>query len=286
MTITVAVTGASGFIGSHLVNNLIHSKFNVISVQRSGVGPKDVSIRLVDLSKPEHISHKLFKNVDVVIHAAALAHSRSCTAKAYNTVNFEATEHLFHLAKISNVKKFIFISSVSVYGVNSAKTPIDILSPLNPKTHYAKSKMYSEKVLLKDNQNTIKVAVIRLPLVRGKGAPGNYGALEKLAKSDLPLPFSLANNRRSSVKIENVVNILVEMCKDENLHLGLNLLTDEPPVSTKKMIEEIRASHNKPSNLFPMPKSLLKTALMLFGKKKIYDQLYKDLVFVCSIHSK
>ena len=285
MTITVAVTGASGFIGRHLVKQLIQSRFNVITVQRSGISRGNASIRRADLSKPQHISPTLFRNVDVVIHAAALVHSRLSTAKIYNTINIEATDRLFQLAKTSNVKKFIFISTVSVYGLNSAKVPIDINFPLDPKTPYAESKMYSEKTLLNDDHKAIKVAVIRLPLVRGKGAPGNYGALEKLAKSGLPLPFSLANNRRSSVRIETVTKILVEMCENEELHLGLNLLADDPPVSTKKIIEEIGASYGISSKLFWFPKPILKTALMLFGKKTIYDQLYEDLVFVSTIRS-
>ena len=285
MTVTVAVTGASGFIGSHLVNQLIQAKFRVITVQRSGICPRKASIRRADLSKPQHISPTLFKNVDVVIHAAALVHSRSATTKIYNTINVEATERLFHLAKTSNVRKFIFISSVSVYGLNSAKVPIDINSPLDPKTPYAESKMYSEKTLLNDDHKAIKVAIIRLPLVRGEGAPGNFGALEKLAKTGLPLPFSLANNRRSSVTIETVTKTLVEMCRSEELHLGLNLLANDPPVSTKKIIEEIRASYGMSSNLFSFPKPILRAALMLFGKKTIYDQLYEDLVFVSSIRS-
>ena len=114
-----------------------------------------------------------------------------------------------------------------------------------------------------------------MPLVRGKGAPGNFGALEKLAKTGLPLPFSLANNRRSSVTIETVTKTLVEMCRSEELHLGLNLLADDPPVSTKKIIDQIRASYGMSSNLFSFPKPILRVALMLFEKKQFTTNFMK-----------
>ena len=84
------------------------------------------------------------------------------------------------------VKKFIYLSSVGVYGVNQSVNPLGIDSSVRPISPYAKAKLMSENYLLNKKCDT-KVTVLRLPLVYGKNSPGNIGTLEKLANLNIPL---------------------------------------------------------------------------------------------------
>ena len=69
-------------------------------------------------------------------------------------------------------------------------------------------------------------------------------------------------------------------------HLGINLLGNEKPISTKELIISLREENGLKPNLIPIPKALMKFCLSAIGKKKVYEQLYKDLVFISSIEKK
>lgn len=284
MVLKVGVTGGNGFIGKRIVNTLKNEGIDVVSLQRSKESDSSVEIRYFDLKLKETINKNLLIDLDIVIHIAGLAHDNFASEKQHNDINYEATKNLFNLAKLSSVKKFIFISTVAVYGLDSCSTPIDVNTITNPKTPYAKAKLMSESYILDDNETDIIVSVIRLPLVCGENAPGNFGFLEKISKTKLPLPFGITENKRSTVSVELVANVLLDAVKKLEKYNGLQILADSPPVSTKEMIVKLRKRHSISPNLIPIPKFIMKTILSIIGKKKVYNQLYEDLVFISSIN--
>lgn len=156
----ILVTGASGFIGQALCPFLEQSHYIVTKV----------SIR--DNSDIDRID---FTDIDVVIHLAALVHQmQGAPEQAYMQSNFELTKALADKAKHCGVKKFIFISTVAVYGLNSAKHKLDESAQLNPSSAYGKSKLLAEEYLQNINDDVFKVCILRLPLVYGYGAKGNF----------------------------------------------------------------------------------------------------------------
>ena len=287
--IVVGVTGANGFIGKEIANKLDKQGFKVISLQRETLNFGNYETRVFDLSKFETINEKLFYGIDIIIHTAALVHKPKSDTKSYKKINFEATKKLFDLSIRANVKKFIFLSTVAVYGRTSCSFPIDINFPVSPKSQYGASKLNAENYLLyekKEEDKTPKISIFRLPLVIGKNAPGNYGLLEKLSKLNFPLPFGLANNQRTVVSTEALANTIINGCIYLDNHLGINLLGNEKPISTKELIISLRAENGLKPNLIPIPKAVMKFCLSLIGKKKVYEQLYEDLVFISSIEKK
>ncbi|MDC0550851.1 NAD-dependent epimerase/dehydratase family protein [Amylibacter sp.] len=283
MSLVVGVTGGSGFIGKRLVRCLISEGFNVILLQRSKNKFDTIETRHFDLNEINTINKDLLDGINVVIHIAALVHNTSASKIQHNNLNFNATKKLFDISRFSNVKKFIFISTVGVYGLSHCSQIIDVQSPTNPKTAYSIAKLKSEDYLLSKKTNNPCVSVIRLPLVYGDNAPGNFGLLEKIAKKNISLPFGSANNKRSIVSVELTVKVLVDATKDQKLYLGLNLLADPYPTSTKKILTQLRQSYGMSPKLFPAPKSITKLFFSIIGKHKVYEQLYEDLVFSSSI---
>ena len=91
-------------------------------------------------------------------------------------------------------------SSVSVYGKNAFPRPISLSDTPQPISDYGSAKRHAEEYLLR-RPSHVDVAVIRLPLVHGERAPGNYGSISRLAGMPVPLPFGGAENRRSMISV-------------------------------------------------------------------------------------
>ena len=284
MMLTVGVTGGTGFLGKQLIKNLIKEDVNVISLQRSHKQIAATSTRYFDLSDLSTLNEDLLKGIDVIIHAAALVHDTSAEETKHKSLNSDTTSKLFSLSKSIGVRKFIFVSTVGVYGVSSSSSILSIGTEINPLTPYAKSKRTSEIELLGDKSSNIAVSVLRLPLIIGENAPGNYGFLEKISKTKFPLPFGSTDNKRSVISVGVAAQVMAEAAQDINIYNGLQLVCESSPISTKELIVNLRKRHLMSSNLLPIPKVIMKLFLYALGKKKIYEQLYEDLVFTSSIN--
>lgn len=279
----IAVTGGNGFIGNKILQSLIEQKIDVLSLQRSKINKHNVEIKKFELTDVSNMTYKILCDVDVVIHAAAHVHQHNSDENEYMNANFSATKNLFELCKKAKVKKFIFLSSVSVYGLNSSKNKINLNHNTSPNSFYGKSKLMCEDYLL-NTKNSVKVSVIRLPLVYGDNAPGNFGKLQKIANTNLPLPFLNLKNKRSMIDVNIVASVTSKIALNCDAHLGLHLLCEKKPFSTKEIISRHRGLNNKSLRLFSFPIFIIKIFLVLFGKRKIYEQLFEDLEFTGTIN--
>lgn len=279
MTLKIAVTGGSGFIGRAVLAALAEYDVEAISLQRSAAPNPNVEIRHFDLSA---IDPQALADIDIIIHAAALVHKQNADDDAHRVLNYAASQTLIDAARMQGVQKFIFISTVGVYGLVSSKDILTVTSPTNPQTPYAKAKLKAEDYLL-ENAGAMKVSIMRLPLVYGENAPGNYGALERLAKKNVPLPFGGIDNQRSMVDVAYAAKVIAHIAVNAEAHLGVQLLADQKPYSTQDIIQRIRKHYNMPLWLVVIPKSWMRALLTLLGKEALYQQLYEDLIFESSI---
>lgn len=141
-----------------------------------------------------------FESYDTVIHAAALVHENKNTADQYDKVNVELTFELAKKAKKEGVKHFIFLSTMSVYGLNTGH--ITASTPLNPNTPYGHSKAKAEDRLRALGSKEFIVTIIRPPMVYGPNCKGNFKTLYKIANI-VPI-FPNVNNKRSAIFIDNL----------------------------------------------------------------------------------
>ena len=126
MRIKIAVTGGGGFIGKEILLELLRNNFHAISFQRTIQNNAEVEIRYFDLSNIDDKTSKILFDVDTVIHAAALVHKEDSDSSDQISLNFESTKRLFEVCEKAKVSKFIFLSTVAVYGLISSKEKIDI----------------------------------------------------------------------------------------------------------------------------------------------------------------
>lgn len=235
----ILLTGANGFLGS-FIKAALETKGNLISL-----GTSHNNNIVCDLSNniPE------IPNVDVVIHAAGRAHvvpGTETEKEMFFKVNVDGTKNLLKaLEKSNGLKKFIFISSVSVYGLFEGKL-INEQTPLNATDPYGKSKIAAENLIAKwCEERNIFYYILRLPLIAGKNAPGNLGAMINGIKNGRYLSIGKATANKSMVLASDVG----ELISDIEGESGIYNLTDGYHPAFGELENKIAAFYRKKSPL-------------------------------------
>lgn len=200
---TLLFTGASGFLGSNIIQ-LLNGAYNIISV---GLSPQDTY--LVDIATDIPTFTDAF---DVVFHAAGKAHSVPKTEaekRLFFDVNLQGTKNLCTALERSGIPKaFIFISTVAVYGCDSGEN-ITEEHPLNGTTPYALSKIKAEKYLEGwCAMHNVKLSILRPSLIAGPNPPGNLGAMIHGIENGKYLSIAGGKARKSVLMVQDIANLL------------------------------------------------------------------------------
>jgi UDP-glucose 4-epimerase len=158
-----------------------------------------------------------FSPYDTVYHVAGIAHAdvgkvSDEIKKKYYDINTTLAIDTAKKAKSEGVKQFVFMSSMIVYGESAGygkKKVITRDTAPSPANFYGDSKWQADKGVRQLGDENFKVAVLRPPMIYGKGSKGNYPVLAKLAKK-LPI-FPKVNNERSMLYIENLCEFLCQI---------------------------------------------------------------------------
>lgn len=251
----VLVTGGLGFIGAHLVNNLIKKKHKVLIVDNQstigGIIYRNPKCKFLNgnIINPSVI--KKIKNwkPQIIYHLAAQSGGESAYLDEKNDFlsNGFGTLNLCNLAKELKIKHFIYTSSVAVYGSNPNKK-INEKSPINPDSIYGVSKFAGEmfvKQVLKNSK--IKTTILRIFNTYGPGENLNYfkkgmvsiycGYIWK--KKPIIVKGSL-NRVRDITFIDDVVSVLTQTINNAKLKKNeiINLSSGQS-FTVKKLLKEI-----------------------------------------------
>lgn len=283
----VLLTGATGFVGQHLMQGLTQHNHSVIAAVRSGsinqldtLGHDErdeVSPLKVDSLGDVTVSVLKERGVETIVHCAGLAHSPSATPEQFREVNTELTLELARNAAVAGVVRFVFFSSIGVNGASSVR-PICASDLAAPYDAYTESKHLAEEGLFALAKTTnMEVVVIRPPLIYGKGAPGNFAKLVKLAKLPVPLPFGAINNKRSFVSIDNLINFAAVCISNATAANQVFLVSDGEDLSTTEFLRKISGAMSKRTMLLPVPVSMLKRLLKPIGADSVVEKLAVNL---------
>jgi nucleoside-diphosphate-sugar epimerase len=282
----ILLTGATGFIGKALVSELIRQDFDLsIAVrQKTNLFSNKVKQYVVgDFERNADFSNILTK-IDCVIHLAGRAHvidkTKASILNEFRKLNTEFTLNLAKQAATAGVKRFIFLSSIRVNGNQNTKPFLEIDTP-NPQEPYAISKHEAEQGLLKLAENSsLKVVIIRSPLVYGKDAPGNFGRLVQWASAKimLPLPLGAVNNSRSLIAIDNLVSFIILCVLHEKSVNEIFLISDNDTYSTTELLNKIAKAFNKQALLFTVPVNWMIFVAKLLGKEADAVRLFSSLI--------
>tara|TARA_Y100000741_G_scaffold355683_1_gene331415 strand:+ start:442 stop:1407 length:966 start_codon:yes stop_codon:yes gene_type:complete len=165
----ILITGGGGYIGTNLTNELLEEGYYVTVIDTFWFGNYLIKHKKLKIIKKDirNLSKKDFYKIDCIIHLASIANDPAAELNSKLTwdVNVLATYNLIDLAVSQKVKKFIFASSGSVYGIKKEKDVTENLS-LEPLSDYNKSKMIGERVLL-SYKNYIDLIILRPATVCG-----------------------------------------------------------------------------------------------------------------------
>ncbi|AZD09715.1 UDP-glucose 4-epimerase [Pseudomonas chlororaphis] len=273
----ILVTGASGFIGRALCSDLEASGLSVRALMRNYSSSVDEYECLYGELNDKNFLTRALSDVDVVVHLAGKAHQFGRASKnleALLEVNKDLTLELASVAEKSKVKRFIFISSIGVNGVETGSVPVCELSPANPIKDYAVSKYEAERALIERYTGSeMELVIIRPPLVYAANAPGNFQRLLKLVKIGVPLPFSGISNKRSMVSLNNLTDF-IKICTVHPAAAGqLFLISDGDDLSLPEILEALSVGMGRNSRLFYFPVSIMSAVSRLVGKGALMTQL-------------
>lgn len=286
MSDVIAVTGATGFVGSNLIRRLAASEYKVKALCRS-LPLQKLYCPLVEWVKISQLGDvaeatAALRGAKIVVHLAARAHVLHETASdprvEFLRVNRDITVKLAEAAVRAGVRRFVYVSSIGVNGDVTRGMPFTENSPPNPKTGYALSKWEAERSLQGyANRIGLETVVIRPPLVYGAHAPGNFQSLLRSAALRLPLPFGSCTNRRSIISVSNLVAFLIVCIEHPQASNQIFVVSDGMAVSTKQIVSSLRRGMKRRRAVFPVSPFIMRTALALAGKSDTYQQLFGNL---------
>ncbi len=257
----VLITGANSYIGTSF-ENYIKDNF-----------PNDFEIETVDMIDGAW-RDKPFTGYDCVFHVAGIAHQKETKANAplYYKVNRDLAIETAKKAKNDGVMQFVFLSSMSVYGMDTGAITKQTVP--NPKSNYGLSKWQAEEGITDLKSENFKVTIIRPPMVYGEGCKGNYQTLVSIAKK-FPV-FADYKNQRSMIHVDNLSKFVKDVIDNE--FGGVHLPQDHDYVCTCKMVQSIARDMGINMRLWKILNpfvSILKHCTTK-GKKAFGDLIYKD----------
>ncbi|PJD96585.1 MAG: NAD-dependent dehydratase [Legionella sp.] len=275
----ILVTGATGFIGKHLIPELIslgHKVIGAVRTYQEALKVEQIVVgdleQLIDWTAFLH-------DVEIVIYLAAKVHvmETSLDTKNFCKVNTAPALHLAQQAAQCGVKRFIFMSSIKVNGEMTAEgsffTEQQEAIPTDP---YGKSKYLAEQQLLALSLNTtMDVVILRPSLVFGPGVKANFLKMMQLVNRGFPLPFSGINNKRTFVFIDNLISAVLAVLEDARAANQIYIVSDDESWSLPNLLACIAQNMNKNPRLFKIPGLLF--LFNLLGLSQISTRLLGSL---------
>ena len=225
----ILITGSGSYIGSRVEAYLEQ-------------WPERYQVEMISLRTGDW-RQRSFAGFDAVLHAAGIVHQPKSKddpsqAELYDRVNHLLAVEVAEKAKCEGVGQFLFLSTEAVYGIHAPMGKVMTITkdtPLHPDDNYGISKAKAEEGIGALRDDSFKVAILRPPMIYGKGCKGNYQTLSKLAKK-LPV-FPLVENQRSMLYIDNLCEFIRLLVEDEAD--GLFCPQNEEYVSTSDMVNRI-----------------------------------------------
>lgn len=231
----ILITGANSYIGTSVERWLreYEEQYEVATIDIHGDTWKD----------------KSFAGFDTVFHVVGIAHSdlgnvSDAIKKSYYAVNCDLAVSVAEKAKESGIGQFVFMSSIIVYGNSNAIGKENVITDStkpHPDNFYGDSKLQAEKRLMALSEDSFKVAIIRAPMIYGKGSKGNYNVLSKIARFSPVFPN--IKNQRSMIHIDNLCEF-VRLLIDSQAG-GFFFPQNKEYVCTSEMVKMIATRHGR-----------------------------------------
>jgi nucleoside-diphosphate-sugar epimerase len=277
----ILVTGATGFIGRHLVETLAKTNENkifcLVRNDKKARKLEHLGVKFIyaDITQKHTLTKILRYNIDVIIHCAAYVGNDN--KELLRKVNVVGTQNMCELAQNLNIDRFIYVSSVAVISGNP-EVPLTEDLPYKATCPYGDSKIEAEKIVLAFRQRGLNVAVLRPAMIYGADEPHMLKTLYKLLKFRLLFTIDKGVKKLHLVYIETVVEAIINAISNDGFLEGTFFVGDDDVLSVKEIFDIISFQGRVPKawNLPGILKPLL-LHIPFLGKKVRF--FLKDRVY-------
>lgn len=279
---TVLVTGASGFIGPHLVRHLAGRGWQVRAAARGvphGLMQPGIEVcTLPDLARI--VWRPLLSGISHVVHLAGIAHAdKELPEATYMEINAVSVRNLAEAARSAGVKRVVFLSSVRAQTGPASRMVINESQAAEPVDAYGRSKLAAEHALSEVlHGSATSWVTLRPVLVYGAGVKGNMKALFELAASPWPLPVGRLKARRSILSLGNLASAIHHSLESPMVANGTYLVADDGAVTVAEIVSALRHGLNRNPGTLPVPAFAVRTGLRLAGQRSAEQRLLSDLM--------
>ncbi len=263
----ILVTGATGFIGLHLVRTLAAKGRAVRAAvrhdNRASTLPPGVEHVVVGDLEETVAWEPALRGVRCVVHVAGHAHVprpfESADAAQFRAINVAATQQLATTAVRVGVTRLVYVSSIAAVGNETAAGEMwDEEARCAPQDAYGRSKLEAE-CLLQDigRRGGLEVVILRPPSVYGAGLPAGILEFFRLIDRGIPLPFGLVRNRRSFLYVGNLVDCILRVTEAGEAAGQVFHVADGEDLSAADLATRVARALGRPARLLPMPPGLL-----------------------------
>lgn len=217
-----------------------------------------------------------FGKYDSILHTAGIAHvdAKAQMEQLYYKINRDLTIACCQKAKADGAGQFVFLSSIIVYGESQSLKPVVLTKNTIPVPNgfYGESKLEAEEGILPLENEQFKVAVVRPPMVYGKGSKGNYPKLARLACT-IPF-FPGLKNERSMIHIDNLCECL-RLIMEKGIG-GIFCPQNKEYVKTGELVRQIAKEHGKKMYLVNLCNPLIR---VLAKKVTLVNKVFGTFVY-------
>ena len=285
MTRRILITGASGFVGRHLVAELLGCDCELFLLVRTGAKAAfaDLAVTVIEHSSIERYRGEgLPATLDCVVHLAAKAHvtEKPEHNSEYQTVNVAGTRAVCAVARQTQATHFVYMSSIKVNAEETDATPLTEEDVEAPAGIYAETKLQAEQVARELIEEGVRVSIVRPPLVYGGHVKANMAALVKLVRWLPILPFGDIANRRSFISVSNLCDFLRTLAFEtpaEPYQAAIFMVSDNEMLSTAQLCQVMATSLRKTRIIAAVPRQWLARMCELLGQGRRWRKLTASL---------
>lgn len=263
---TILITGATGFVGRHIVEETILRGFQIIaSVRKSSntefLKQNNITCVYLSLHEPKILAIELseiqnkYGNIDFLIHNAGI--TQSLKSKTYYDVNFQLSSNLLNaVSRFKTPPKFIFISSLAAIGPGQefSLQPIRETDSPNPITHYGKSKLKAENILM--NQNIVPWIIVRPTAVYGPREK-NLFSMIKSVNNGFEFYVGSKEQTLSFIHVNDLADAIISLCESKISNEVFNL-SDGQAYSVMRLNQILKSILKKKTQSIVLPITLVR----------------------------
>jgi len=259
------VTGASGFIGSHLIDHLLEKKWKVrVLLHESRIRrEKEVDVVWGDITDLDTLE-KALKNTDILFHGAAALGAKILDKEEFFRINAEGTEKILEASRKAGVKRVVHFSSAGVLGKVKNNETASEDYPLNPISTYDQSKLEGEKIAVRHSREGTNVVIVRPGWVYG---PGDWRTF-KLIKAINKRMFILVTKGKAwqtPVYIQDLIKGII-LCAEKGKTGEIYNLAGDEVLNVREIVETIATAAGKKIPRFYLPLLPVKCAALVLEK--------------------